>query len=80
MSDYSARMGKKKKSSGARKNERQRINPLTGAIELVSGTKAGKKRSYLPAGHPLRTHDLSPAARAFLHGKKQASLADTTTE
>jgi hypothetical protein len=49
-------MGKKKGSS-ARKSERTRLNPLTGKEELVSGTKAGKKRAMLPVGHPLRTHD-----------------------
>lgn len=49
-------MGKKKGSS-ARSNQRVRINPLTGGEETVSGTKAGKKRTMLPAGHPLRTHD-----------------------
>lgn len=49
-------MGKKKGTSG-RKNERVRINPLTGAEEIVSGTKAGKKRQLLPYGHPLRSHD-----------------------
>jgi hypothetical protein len=49
-------MGKKKGSS-SRANQRVRINPLTGGEETVSGTKAGKKRTMLPAGHPLRTHD-----------------------
>lgn len=50
-------MGKGKKGSGARSNERTRINPRTGEQEKVTGTKAGKKRQYLPYGHPLRTHD-----------------------
>lgn len=49
-------MGKKKGSS-SRNAERTRINPLTGALETVPGTKAGKKRQTLPVGHPLRTHD-----------------------
>lgn len=50
-------MGKGKKGSGARSNERTRINPKTGERETVTGTKAGKKRQTLPYGHPLRTHD-----------------------
>jgi hypothetical protein len=52
-------MGKKKKSSGTQSTGRTRINPRTGEAETVSGTKAGKRRSYLPAGHPLRTHDMN---------------------
>jgi hypothetical protein len=54
-------MGKKKKSSGDRSGSRTRINPLTGAVETVAGTRSGKKRQTLPPGHPLRTHDLKPA-------------------
>lgn len=50
-------MGKGKKGSGARSNQRTRVNPLTGERETVTGTKAGKKRQTLPYGHPLRTHD-----------------------
>jgi len=50
-------MGKGKKGSGVRGNERTRINPQTGEKETVTGTKAGKKRQLLPYGHPLRTHD-----------------------
>lgn len=50
-------MGKKKKATGARSGSRIRTNPLTGETETVSGTKAGKRRQYLPVGHPLRTHD-----------------------
>lgn len=38
--------------------QRQRINPLTGKVEIVPGTKAGKRRQRLSAGDPLRTHDL----------------------
>ena len=38
--------------------QRERANPNTGAVEIVSGTKAGKRRARLPFGHPLRTHDL----------------------
>jgi hypothetical protein len=58
-------MGKKKKSSGSQSTGRTRKNPLTGEVETVSGTKAGKRRSYLPIGHPLRTHDAKQS------GKKQ---------
>ncbi len=50
-------MGKKK--GGAKKTgpqQRVRINPLTGAEEIVPGTKAGKRRVRLPLGHELRTH------------------------
>lgn len=53
-------MGKKKKSSGQRTGERTRVNPLTGEVEKISGTRSGKKRQLLPIGHPLRTHDLKP--------------------
>lgn len=51
-------MGKSKKGNGGSGQGRERINPQTGQVESVSGTKAGKKRVTLPAGHPLRTHDL----------------------
>jgi hypothetical protein len=51
-------MGKKKKGTSGRAGSRTRQNPLTGEIETVSGAKAGKKRTRLPVGHPLRTHDL----------------------
>jgi len=53
-------MGKKKKGTGTRAGSRTRQNPLTGEIETVTGTKAGKKKTRLPFGHPLRTHDLEP--------------------
>jgi hypothetical protein len=49
-------VGKKKKSSGAHAGTRFRTNPLTGQVETVTGTKAGKKRTRLPLDHPLRTH------------------------
>ncbi len=51
-------MGKKKKSGGVRSGSRTRINPLTGQVETVTGTKAGKKRTRLPFDDKLRTHDL----------------------
>ena len=55
-------MGKKKKGSSASSGSGYRIrkNPLTGAVEQVPGTRAGRKRNRLPFGHPLRTHDLMP--------------------
>ena len=49
-------MGKQKKNKPGSGEGRIRKNPLTGAEEQVSGTKAGKRRNYLPVGHPLRTH------------------------
>lgn len=57
-------MGKSKnkgKSSGPQ--QRTRRNPLTGEVETVSGTKAGKRRNRLPSNHPLRTHDLDGKSR-----------------
>jgi hypothetical protein len=53
-----AHMAKKKTSVSGRSGTRTRLNPLTGEVETVPGTKAGKKRTRLPEGHPLRTHDL----------------------
>lgn len=52
-------MGKKKKMSKDRGSGRVRVNPLTGETETVPGTKAGKRRTRLSFGHPLRTHDLN---------------------
>jgi hypothetical protein len=50
-------VGKQKKPKSNAKGEgRTRKNPLTGELETVPGTKAGKRRQYLPVGHPLRTH------------------------
>jgi len=51
-------MGKKKKSTPRGLQQRERLNPLTGKIEIIPGTKAGKRRTRLPFGDPLRTHDL----------------------
>lgn len=56
-------MGKKKKSSGTQTTGRTRTNPLTGEVETVSGTRAGKRRAYLPVGHPLRTHDVKGVSK-----------------
>jgi len=65
-------MGSKKGSSN-RKGERTRINPITGQQETVTGTKAGKKRTHLPYGHPLRTHDLSRLERERRRQARQAT-------
>lgn len=51
-------MGKKNKKVSRGAQQRERLNPITGNIEIVPGTKAGKRRTRLPANHPLRTHDL----------------------
>ena len=52
-------MGKKKSSSkGSGPQQRVRINPITKQEEIIPGTKAGKRRTRLPFGHELRTHDL----------------------
>lgn len=51
-------MGKRSKGTSRGAQQRERTNPQTGEKEIVSGTKAGKKRNRLPFGHPLRTHDL----------------------
>lgn len=48
-------MGKQKKAKVA-SGSRTRVNPLTGEVETVTGTKAGKKRQRLPLDHPLRSH------------------------
>ena len=48
-------MGKQKKTKAAT-GSRTRVNPVTGEVETVTGTKAGKKRQRLPLDHPLRTH------------------------
>lgn len=48
----------KGKSSSKGPQQRRRIHPITKEVEMVPGTKAGKKRQRLPFGHPLRTHDL----------------------
>jgi hypothetical protein len=61
--------GKSKPASGSR----TRINPVTKEVETVSGTKAGKKRTRLPMGHPLRTHDLHGVVKAK---KKSVRITD----
>lgn len=57
-------MGKKNKKVNRGAQQRERLNPLTGQIEIVPGTKAGKRRTRLPFGHPLRTHDLHFVSKA----------------
>jgi hypothetical protein len=49
-------MAKQKKGKAGAGEGRTRKNPITGEVEQVAGTKAGKRRQYLPLGHPLRTH------------------------
>ena len=51
-------MGKKNKSVKRGAQQRERWNYIEQKMEIVPGTKAGKKRTRLPLGHPLRTHDL----------------------
>jgi hypothetical protein len=51
-------MGSKNKKVNRGAQQRERINPRTGEEEIVTGTKAGRRRNRLPADHPLRTHDL----------------------
>ncbi|NBS92140.1 MAG: hypothetical protein EBT27_00055 [Betaproteobacteria bacterium] len=63
-------MGKKKSGgsgSGKSAQQRERWNYIEKKMEVVPGTKAGKKRTRLPVGHPLRTHDLHGPA-----GKKKS--------
>ena len=50
--------GQKKQEGRPRSQQRERFNPLTGKTEVISGTKAGKRRARLSFGDPLRTHDL----------------------
>jgi hypothetical protein len=51
-------MGKKNKKVARGAQQRERFNYLTGQTEIVPGTKAGKRRTRLSFGDPLRTHDL----------------------
>ena len=66
-------MGKTKGGGGGAKGpqQRTRINPLTGEVETISGTKAGRKRQRLSLGHPLRTHDLRAPAKTSEKKKKK---------
>lgn len=56
-------MGKGKKGSGSHKGERTRRNPLTGEIEKISGTKAGRGRLRESPSSPLRTHDINGVSK-----------------
>jgi len=51
-------MAKGKKSTAKGAQQRRRIHPITKVVEMIPGTKAGRKRQRLPIGHELRTHDL----------------------
>jgi hypothetical protein len=64
-------MGKKNKSVSRGAQQRERLNYLTGKIEVVPGTKAGKRRNRLSLGDPLRTHDLHGPV-----GKKKKSKSN----
>jgi hypothetical protein len=69
-------MGKKRGKGLSRgPQQRERINPITKEVEIVPGTKAGRKRTRLPFGHPLRTHDLHGPV-----GKKQPSKGKSRGE
>ena len=50
-------MGKKRSKTARGAQQREKLNPITGKVEIVSGTKAGKKRHRLSVGDPSRTHD-----------------------
>lgn len=64
-------MGKSRKGVSRGAQQRERKNPITGEIEIVPGTKAGKKRNRLPFGHPLRTHDLhGPVGKKKVNKRK----------
>ena len=69
-------MGKKNKSVNRGAQGRVRVNPLTGATESVSGTKAGRKRQRLPIGHELRTHDLHGPVGKKTTGRKKKKKED----
>ena len=65
-------MGKKKKSKGtAGAQSRTRLNPITGQVETVPGTKAGKRRTRTNPGDPLRTHDLHMVTKKSKKSKEQ---------
>jgi len=65
-------MGKKNKSVNHGAQQRERTNPITGQVETVPGTKAGKKRMRTSFGDPLRTHDLhGPVNKKKTVGKKK---------
>lgn len=50
--------------------------PITGKPEPVAGTKAGRKRQLLHAGHPDRNHDKAgaPGSVAYRHHVRGIAL------
>lgn len=68
-------MGKRSKKVARGSQQRERFNPLTGKTEVISGTKAGKRRARLSFGDPLRTHDLRGPV-----GKKKPTKAQRREE
>lgn len=64
-------MAKGKKSSGTHQQKRSRKNPLTGEVETIDGTKAGRGRMREAFGSPLRTHD-GPLFRRSKRSKSDA--------
>ncbi|MFZ9715904.1 MAG: hypothetical protein ACO3CH_00415 [Ilumatobacteraceae bacterium] len=69
-------MAKGKKSSAKGPQQRERYNYIEKKMEVVPGTKAGRKRQRLPLGHPMRTHDLhGPVGK-----KKIRSVTRNTTD
>jgi len=68
-------MGKKNKKVSRGAQQRVRFNYLTKEYETVPGTKAGKRRTRLPYGHPLRTHDLAPK-RKRKEGKRDGDSTE----
>jgi hypothetical protein len=63
-------VGKKNRKVSRGAQQRERFNYLNGQIEVVPGTKAGKRRTKLPFGHPLRTHDLKGRAPKEARGEQ----------
>lgn len=65
-------MAKSKGKGKPGNNQRVRINPITKKEEMVTGTKAGKKRMRTSFGDPLRTHDI----RGLIGKKKPTQHED----
>jgi hypothetical protein len=69
-------MGKSKKQSTSKTTQQRfRHNPITGQVDAIPGTKAGKKRMRTSLGDPLRTHDLRGPV-----GKKKKMQLGTNPE
>lgn len=65
-------MGKKNSKVSRGAQQRERLNYLTGKVEIVPGTKAGKRRTRLSFGDPLRTHDLhGPVGKKSKNNKEE---------